>query len=63
MVDVAIAKYRNEVFHTLADVEDTEDSEKSPIFPRPSQGRRYAGYIYFRLCLIPALANKGDSEY
>jgi hypothetical protein len=63
MVDLAIAKYRNEVFHILADVEDTEDSEKRPIFPRPSQGRRYAGYLYFRLCLIPALANKGNSDY
>ena len=63
MVDLAIAKYRNEVFHVLADVEDTEDSEKRPIFPRPSQGRRYAGYLYFRLCLIPALANKGNSDY
>jgi hypothetical protein len=63
MVDLAIAKYRNEVFHILVDVEETEDSEKRSIFPRPSKGRRYAGYLYFRRCLIPALANKGNLDY
>jgi hypothetical protein len=35
MVDKAIAKYRNEVFHILADVEETEDSATRSIFPRP----------------------------
>ena len=32
MVDLAIAKYRNEVFHILADVEETEDSATRSIF-------------------------------
>ena len=63
MVDLAIAKNRNEVYHILVDVEETEDSEKRSIFPRPSQGRRYAGYLYFRRCLIPVLANKGNLDY
>ena len=63
MVDKAIAVYRNEVFHILADVEETEDSEKRSIFPRPRQGRRYAGYLYFLRCLIPVLGNKGNAEY
>ena len=34
MVDKAIAKCRNEVFHILADVEETEDSATRSIFPR-----------------------------
>ena len=63
MADKAIAVYRNEVFYLLADVEETEDSEKRSIFPRPRQGRRYAGYLYFLRCLIPALANKGNLDY
>jgi hypothetical protein len=63
MVDLAIAKYRNEVFHILADVEETEDSAIRSIFSRPSQGRRYAGYLYFRRCLIPVLANKRNLDY
>jgi hypothetical protein len=63
MADKAIAKYRNEVFHILADVEETEDSATRSIFPRPSRGRRYAGYLYFHLCLIPVLANKGNLDF
>ena len=62
MVDLAIAKYRNEVFHILADVEETEDSAIRNIFSRPSQGKMYAGYLYFRRCLIPVLANKGNLD-
>jgi hypothetical protein len=45
MVDLSIAEYRNEVYHILVDVKETEDSEKRSIFPRPSQGRRCA-YIF-----------------
>jgi hypothetical protein len=62
MVDKAIAKCRNEVFQILADVEETEDSATRSIFPRSRQGRRYAGYLYFHLCLIPVLANKGNLD-
>ncbi len=63
MVDLAIATYRNEVFHILVDVEVTEDSATRSIFPRPSQGRRYAGNLYFHRCLIPVLANKENLDY
>ena len=37
MAKEAIAVYRKEVFHLLADVEDTEDSATRSIFPRPGK--------------------------
>jgi hypothetical protein len=63
MIDLVIAKYRNEVFHILVDVEETEYSEKRSIFPRPRPERRFAGYLYFHRCLILVLANKGNLDY
>ena len=60
MIKEAIAVYRKKVFHLLADVEDTEDSATRSIFRRPGKGRRFAGYLYFRRCLIPVLAKKND---
>ena len=61
--DKAIALYRKEIFHLLADVEDTEDPAARSIFPRPGRGRRFAGYPYFRRCLLPALMNINNSDY
>ena len=67
MAKEAIAVYRKEVFHLLADVEDTEDpakrSSRRAVFPRPENGRRFAGYLYLHICLIPVLMNKMNTDY
>jgi hypothetical protein len=63
MVKDDIAVYCKEVFYLLADVVDTEDPSARSIFPRPGKGRRFAGYLYFRRCLIPLLMNKLNTDY
>jgi hypothetical protein len=72
MVKEAIEVYRKENFHhLLADVEDTEDTEdtatrssRRAVFPRPEEGTRFAGYLYFRRCLIPVLMiNHNNTDY
>ncbi len=52
MVKEASALNRKEIFHLLADVEDTEDDTKTrssrrAVFLRHENGRRFAGYLYF----------------
>ena len=61
--DKALALYRKEIIHLLDDVEDTEDPAARSIFPRPGKERRFAGYPYFRRCLMPALMNIDNSDY
>ena len=63
MTKEAIAVYRKEVFHLLADVEETEDPATRSIFPRPGKGRRFAGYLYFRRCFMPVLMNKNNTDH
>ena len=67
MVKEAIAVYRKEVFQLLADAEDTEDpatrSGIRAVFQGPENGRRFAGYLYFRRCLIPVLIINHNTDY